>query len=266
MLMQLVNLKIWGTASVCLVSLFVGGLMSPVSAQNFGVGVLGALVTPEYDRGEVRDLKIGMHFSEILPDFYFEHACGSNGGPPFQLVGGFSDYMECTAEAGTGLHEVYVRYDDENEFMVRLYRELEGEALWLETFTGTKVAGHPVILSVLFDEPGTIQGIRVVSDPRAGIDQRRYAYLMRIPIMGKYGRSGWECVDLEAKLGEVEVGGMFVKQRCTKLVPGEKRINVHTNLFRKRGQDGLDDLGNFKEGDFESSSRFEIFGVNVPQI
>jgi hypothetical protein len=264
--MRLVNLKLWRVASVCAAALFVGGVILPVSAQNFGVGVLEALVTPEYDRGEVRDLRIGMHFSDILPQFYFEHACGSNGGPPFQPVNGFADYMECTAEAVTGLHEIYVRYDDENEFMVRLYRELEGEALWLEAFTGTKVAGHPVLLSVLFDEPGTIQGIRVVSDPLAALDQRRYFYLMRIPIMAKYGRSGWECRDLEATNGETEIGGMFVKQRCTKVFAGEKRINVDTNLFRKRGQDGVDDLGNFKAGDFESSARFEIFGLGVPEI
>jgi len=264
--MRLVNLNAWRAASIGAVALIVGGIVAPVYGQNFGVGVLAELVTPEYDRGEVRDLKIGMHFSEILPDFYFEHACGSNGGPPFQPVGGFADYMECIAEAGTGLHEVYVRYDDENEFVVRLYRELEGEALWLETFTGTKVAGHPVLLSVLFDEPGTIQGIRVVSDPRAAVDLRRYAYLMRIPIMARYGRSGWDCQDLEATDGETEIGGMFVKQRCTKVFPGEKRVNVHTNLFRKRGQDGLDDLGKFKAGDFESSSRFEIFGLNIPNL
>jgi hypothetical protein len=98
------------------------------------------------------------------------------------------------------------------------------------------VAGHPVILSVLLDKPGTIQGIRVVSDPRAGVDQRRYAYLMRIPIMARYGRSGWDCQDLEATDGETEVGGMFVKQRCAKVFPGEKRVNVHTNPFCKRGQ------------------------------
>ncbi|MBT4711953.1 MAG: hypothetical protein HOB82_10580 [Alphaproteobacteria bacterium] len=267
--MRLVKLNIGWVAAIGAIgatALLIGGLLAPAQAQNFGVGVLGELVTEDYERGEVRDLRIGMHHTEILPQFYFEHACGSNGGPPFNPVNGFADYMECPAEAGTGLHEIYVRYDDENEFVVRLYRELEGQALWLETFTGTKVAGHPVILSVLFDEPGTVQGIRVVSDPRAGLDQRRYAYLMRIPIMARYGRSGWECEDLEATQGETEVGGMFVKQRCSKVVDDEKRINVDTNLFRKRGQDGLDDLGNFKAGDFESSARFEIFGLDVPDL
>ena len=273
--MRLLNVKIGSIAgrpaaavgaAILGLALAMAGASSLALAQNFGVGVLAELVAPEYDRGEVRDLKIGMHYSEILPIFYFEHACGSNGGPPFNPVSGFADFLECPAEAVTGLHEIYVRYDDENEFIVRLYRELEGEALWLETFTGTKVAGHPVILSVLFDDQGVIQGIRVVSDPRAGLDQRRYAYLMRIPIMAKYGRSGWECRDLEAANGETEVGGMFVKQRCFKVFDGEKRVNLSTNLFRKRGQDGLDDLGNFKAGDFESSARFEIFGLRVPQL
>ncbi len=270
--MRLVDLKMkfgfgrdW-VAATCMALLVVVGGYAPAQGQEFGVGVLGELVTPEYERGEVRDLRIGMHYSDILPEFYFEHACGSNGGPPLKPISGFADFMECAVEAVTGLHEVYVRYDDENEFIVRLYRELQGEALWLETFTGTKVAGHPVILSALFDDAGILQGIRAVSDPRAGLDQRRYAYLMRIPITARYGRAGWECVDLQAEDGETDVGGMFVKQRCTKVVPDEKRLNLATNLFRKRGQDGLDDLGKFKAGDFESSARFEIFGLNVPQI
>ena len=260
------KMKMRWAAATGVALLAVIGVAAPSYAQEFGVGVLGELVAPEYERGEMRDLRVGMHYSEIIPDFYFEHSCGSNGGPPLKPISGFADFMECAAEAVTGLHEVYVRYDDENEFVVRLYRELEGEALWLETFTGTKVAGHPVILSALFDEAGIVQGIRAVSDPRAGLDQRRYAYLMRIPIMARYGRAGWECTDLEAYPGETDVGGMFVKQRCSKIFPDEKRVNLDTNLFRKRGQDGLDDLGNFKAGDFESSSRLEIFALSVPQI
>ena len=80
----------------------------PAAGQDFGIEVLNQLVPRDYVRGEVRDLRIGMHHSEILPDFYFEHACGSNGGPPLKPVGGFEDFAECAEEDGTGLREIYV--------------------------------------------------------------------------------------------------------------------------------------------------------------
>ncbi len=232
-------------------------------SQDFGLNVLGRLTPEDYERGEVRDLKIGMAFTEILPQFYFEFACGSNGGPPFKALGGFMDYMDCAPEAVTGLREVYVRYDDQNEFVVRLYRELQGEQLWLERFTGTKVGGHPVLLSVLFNEEGIIKGIRVVTDPRVSIDERRFAHLLRNQILIRYGRGGWQCEDLDALPGENPLGGIFIKQDCEKLFPDEKKIHIMTKLLRKPGQDGLDDLGNYKPGDFESSTRFEIFSPEI---
>ena len=234
------------------------------AGQDFGLGVLQNLTPEDYERGEVRDLRVGMHLSEILPQFYFEHACGSNGGPPFQPLDGFADFARCTPEPSNGLYEVYVRYDDQNEFVVRLYRELEGEQLWLEQFTGTKVGGHPVILSVLLDDGGVVQGIRVVTDPRAPLDQRRFAHLLRQQIMIRYGRAGWDCVDQEPSPGQTDVGGLYINQICDKLFPGEKRIHLETHLFRKPGQDGLDDRGNYLPGDFESSTRFEIFAPDVP--
>ena len=236
----------------------------PAGAQDFGLGVFENLTPQDYERGEVRDLKIGMPYTDILPQFYFEHACGSNGGPPLQPVGGFLEYAMCAAEPVTGLHEVYVRYDDQNEFVVRLYRELEGEQLWLERFTGTKVGGHPVMLSVLFDDDGIVQGIRVLTDPRLPVDQRRFAYLLRQQIIIRYGRADWECEDLDPAPGQTDVGGLFIKQVCDKDFLGEKRIHLVTHLFRKPGQDGLDDLGNYKPGDFESSTRFEIFAPHIP--
>lgn len=237
---------------------------APSAAQDFGVEVLNELVPRDYVRGEIRDLKIGMHYSEILPDFYFEHACGSNGGPPLKPIGGFEDFAECEPEPVSGLHEAYVRYDDQNEFVVRLYRELEGEQLWLERFTGTKVGGHPVILSVLFNGEGIVNGVRAMSDPRASLDERRFAYLLRQQVLIKYGRAGWECVDLPPAPGERDVGGLFIKQVCTKAFPGEKWVRLETHLFRKPGQDGLDDAGEYKPGDFEASTRLEIFAPEVP--
>ena len=78
----------------------------------------------------------------------------------------------------------------------------------------------------------------------------------------RYGRSDWICEDLDPRPGENSVGGVFIKEDCVKNLE-DKVIHTYTTFFRKPGQDGLDDQGNYKPGDFESMTRFEIFAPGV---
>ena len=75
---------------------------------------------------------------------------------------------------------------------LELFGEQEGR-LGLRKYYGTKVAGHPVVLSVLFDEGGIGQAIRIVTDQRADLEYRRNAYLLRVPLMNAFGAEGWAC-------------------------------------------------------------------------
>jgi hypothetical protein len=182
-----------------------------------------------------------------------EFACGSNGGPPREPLRGWSDFNKCRAEE-TGLHEVYVRFDDQQEYIAKAL----DDASLSKRAAGTRIAGFPVILSVLFDESGTVQGIRIVTDPRAPLQDRRVGQLLRLRIMTHYGEEGWVCTDLPADPGETPVGRIFVKTRCEKAMAG-KRLVLQARLLRKPGQSDYDPVtGDYMPGQFESTTRLDI--------
>src|SRR5580698_4870750 len=128
------------------------------------------------DPGEIHGLKLGLKAQSMTLDGWGELACGSNGGPPRQKLGAWNEFGKCPGEAG-GLHEVTARFDDEAGYVGKAI----GDPLYAAN-SGTRVAGHPVILSVLFDDAGVVRGIRMVSDPRAAPSERRMAHLLRIAI------------------------------------------------------------------------------------
>ena len=82
-------------------------------------------------------------------DGWGELACGSNGGPPRQELDAWSGFKTCPPEPN-GLHQVDARFDDEDEFVAKAL----GEPAYAAQRTGTRVAGHPVVLSALFDDGG----------------------------------------------------------------------------------------------------------------
>lgn len=213
-------------------------------------------------QGDLRDLTVGKWASELPTEGYFAFACGSNGGTPLAQLDDWTSFKDCARDRATGLYEVYVEYDDEGEYLARMLLEVYGEQegrLGLRKYYGTKVAGHPVVLSVLFDEAGVAQAIRAVTDQRADLDFRRNAYLLRVPLMNAFGQDGWACVNPPLSNGETPVGEFFVKMRCEKTVNTGRRVVLEANLYRKAGQTGFDRNGNVLKGDFFSQGRWEIW-------
>ena len=211
------------------------------------------------EQGELRGLKLGQVATEMATDKFGEFACGSNGSAPREPLNGWGDFRKCRPEA-SGLREVYVRYDDREEYAARAANDL---AL-AERLAGTKVAGHPVILSVLFDDAGTVRMIRYVTDPRAPMDQRRFGHLLRLRILERYGSQGWTCADQPAEAGETPVGNIFIKQRCEKVQP-ERRLVMQVRMLRKPGQTDYDPVTReYVPGQFESSTRLEISDPTLP--
>jgi hypothetical protein len=204
------------------------------------------------DPGEIRRLRLGLQAGEMSTDGYGEFACGSNGGPPRQRLDDWSQFRKCQPEA-SGLREVYLRFDDADEYIGRA----TDNPYYAERRIGTRVAGHPVILSVLFDETGLLRGIRFVTDPRAELAARRMAHLLRRAIMDRYDPAGWICTDFPPAAGETPVGGIFVKQRCEKIT-AERHLTVEARLLRKPGQSEIDASGDYTQGQFESWTRFEL--------
>jgi hypothetical protein len=205
------------------------------------------------DPGEIHGLRLGLDAHRMSVDGFGEFACGSNGGPPRAALDGFADFARCRPEA-SGLREVYLRFDDEEEYT--------GKAIDDDQYTrriGTRVAGHPVILSVLFDPAGILRGIRFVTDPRAAPNERRMAHLLRMAAINRYGSVGWTCIDQPPAAGETAVGGIFIKQQCRKATP-ERDLTVEAHFLRKPGQSETDPAtGEYRPGQYESWTRVELF-------
>lgn len=204
--------------------------------------------------GEIHGLKLGLHAAAMTLEGWGQLACGSDGGPPRRDLDTWADFKKCPPEAN-GLHEVAARFDDEDEYVAKAL----GQPAYAAGHIGTRVAGHPVVLSALFDDGGTLRGIRMVSDPRATPLERRMAHLLGVAVINRYGADGWTCTDLPPGKGESAVGGVFIKRRCQKALPG-RALTVAMHFLRKPGQRSIDpETGEYTHGEFESWTRFELF-------
>jgi hypothetical protein len=211
-----------------------------------------ALAQQRPTRAEIWDLKLGNRV-ESLPDEFTDYACGNNGGPPSRPLTGFKDFQRCRPEAD-GLYEVYFRYDDELEY----WAKANNFTTEIQKYSGTKVYDFPVVLSARFNAQGVLAGIRIVSDPRDTTRDREGAYLLRNFLSARFGREGWDCVDLPAEDGETPVFRTFIKQRCSKTVDGA-RADLQATFLRKKGQTEIDPhTGRQTEGQFESMARFDL--------
>ena len=183
-----------------------------------------------------------------------ELACGSNGGPPRQKLEEWSDFAKCRPE-DNNLYEVYARFDDEDEYIGKAIEEPR----YARGKTGTRVAGHPVILSALFDRDGVLRGLRFITDPRAAPHERRMAHMLRLAVINRYEPDGWSCTDFPPADGETPVGGVFIKQRCEKAIDESTRALLVTRHLRKPGQSQYDPhSGRETTNQFESNVRFEL--------
>jgi hypothetical protein len=232
----------------CTRALFlIGALMAALASAQ-------AQAQGRSDPGEIRGLKLGLKAQSMSLDGFGDLACGSNGGPPRQKLDDWSDFAKCRPEP-SGLYEVAARFDDEDEYVGKAI----DEPRYAQGRTGTRVAGHPVILSALFDRDGVLRGLRFISDPRAAPHERRMAHLLRLAVINRYEPDGWTCTDFPPAAGESPVGGVFIKQGCEKAT-SERHLSVETRFLRKPGQSDNDPVtGEYRPGAFESSTRFEIF-------
>lgn len=204
-------------------------------------------------RFAIFDVQLGEPLSQIPEIEIVETACGTNGGPPGRPLESLEEYTKCKPEAN-GLREVYFQYDDELEYWAKA-NELRVES---RLYAGTSVYAHPVIVSVLIDEAGIVQGIRITTDPRAEIRQRQLAVALRRFLFARFGE-GWECVDREPSGGETKFGGTYVNQACSLDGHAEGNVYLEAHFFRKKGQTLVNrNTREVNSSYFESSTRLEI--------
>jgi hypothetical protein len=236
-----------------LVAILACALAAPAAAQSEG-------------RATVWDLKLGAPVAEQPPpDAFRAFACGSNGGAPRAPLAGFDGFRRCPAEPD-GLHEIYVEYDDELEYIARARDDERAISRW----AGTHEVMFPVIVSALFDDSGILRGIRIVTDARpehrnditeANRRKRDEAYTLASVMASRFGIDpARDCRALAPAEGETPVGDLFIKRVCER-TDGGRRIVIRANLYRKPGQSGHNPQlpTQLTQGQFESSTRVEIY-------
>lgn len=199
------------------------------------------------------DVTLGQPVTQVPETAVAEIACGTDGGPPGQPLAAFDDFLTCQPEA-SGLREVVFSYDDEQDYIALAlevgYKFLHG---------GTSVFAHPVIVSLLVDEAGTVQGRRIVTDDRIAIPDRRSAVTLIRNFKARYGAWSLDCTDLPPGEGELPVGNQFIHEACSGQSPdGRSRIALEASYLRKKGQRAISqDTQTVNKGYFESQTRFE---------
>lgn len=174
-----------------------------------------ALAAAKYG-GDVRGFTVGLTTDDLPKEGYLGFACGNNGAAPGKEIAGWHAFAECPTD-GKGLHEVAFQYDDSDV----LFDDLEG----------TAIAGHPVLISLLFNQNGVVEALRVFTDPFARPYNKRRARVLARKVKARFGAGGWICVDLPREGSEGEVGGVFTKERCEADL-GNRTVELITRFYR----------------------------------
>jgi hypothetical protein len=230
-------------------------------AGPFGLsGTAGAqsniAVEPNFD---IWDVQIGQPVTAVSDSVAAIIACGTNGGPTSIELKSFGDWEKCTPEP-TGLREIAFTYDDEQDYIARAL-ELEFRAL----AGGTSMYAHPVVVSMLVDDNGVTQGIRVITDDRANDRDRRMAVVLSKNLQARFSPWNLQCREIPMKEGEQPVGSTFIHDSCTGTNPdgSGQRVLIEGSYLRKKGQEGLNlDTQQVNTGYWESKTRMEV--LNPP--
>lgn len=234
---------------VLLTAVGLSSLPAIVVAQN--------LVEPDF---AIWDVQFGQPVTTVPDSAAAIIACGTNGGPISIELKSFADWAQCTPEA-SGLREIAFTYDDEKDYIARAL-ELEYRAL----AGGTSIYAHPVVVSVLVDDQGVTQGIRIVTDDRASDHDRRVAVTLTENFRARFSPWNLDCKDLPMKDGEQPVGNRFFHQVCRGANPdgSGQTLVIEGSYLRKKGQEGLNEAQQVNKGYYQSETRLEV--LNAPYV
>ncbi|WP_128080053.1 hypothetical protein [Roseicella frigidaeris] len=187
-----------------------------------GFLLLGLAAPVRAEETDLREFRIGMPVAALPASGYVDLACAAR---PETRLAAWSEYRTCPAEPETGLHEVSFRYDETTPL-----------ARSSERFAGTKVAGQPMLLSLLIGDDGRLDGLRMRTDPAAKLFERRKAFLFGDQVKARYGEEGWACRSLPPGDEEAPVGGIFIKEHCDKQT-ADRQYRLERWLYRHEGEE-----------------------------
>ncbi|MEH2628214.1 hypothetical protein V1292_006269 [Bradyrhizobium sp. AZCC 1719] len=168
----------------------------------------------EFSGNDLRDIRLGMAAAELADTGYVDLYCAAD---PKRTLAGWQNWRDCPADAN-GTRAIRFGYDPST------------------SRDGTMVAGHPAILTLLIDDTAHVAGLQIETDPKARLYIRKKAFLLGLQAKSRYGSDGWACTEGQPDAGDQPVGGIYLKERCTKTISGRSLI-VERNLFRRSDQD-----------------------------
>ena len=168
----------------------------------------------EFSGNDLRDIRVGGKVANLPSTGYADFSCAADASA---RPAGWSSWRDCPA-GPDGLRALRFGYDPAT------------------SRDGTVVAGHPTVLTALIDNEGTVAGLKIETDPKTRLYLRKKAFLFGPQVKARYGSDGWTCAQAELAAGEEPVGGVHVKEKCTKTTQGREFV-IERNLFRKAGQD-----------------------------
>jgi hypothetical protein len=175
---------------------------------------------------DVRDLVVGMPIRAIPNAGYVDLFCADDAS---RKLSSWSASGECP-QSTDGRRAVRFRFDPD------------------KSHDGTSIAGHPVILTALFDDSATLAGLEIETDPGAGLYMRKKAFLFGEQVKSRYGSESWMCTQRRPEGDEHPIGGVYIRENCRKTLQGRALI-VERDLFRRSGEKG---------GDFVNQTRVSI--------
>ncbi len=188
------------------------------------------------ESNDLREFRIGMAADEMPRTGYLGFACADGPG---RKLDGWQDYRQCPAEA-SGWHAVRFQYDEAANPLAKVNGLYEG----------TKVGGHPVLLTALLGDDARLKGLVIETDPAARLYLRKKAFLFGEQVKARYGDAGWTCASQDPAADQEPVGGVFANEHCEKTT-ATRRLTLDRVLFRRAGQELKD---------FVSRSRLDILG------
>ena len=222
--------------------------------------VLGAGdASAQQRKPRIWDIPFGTHVRDLPSHEFVDPACGTNGGPASMPIGSFENFARCSVEEATGLYEVWFIHDDTLEYMGYAIRD----AAVADRYRATRVLTQPVILSLLINGDGRLQGYRVVTDPRTEPAARLDAWSVSQHFRARFSGE-WDCAELPREEGESPINGRFVKERCQQVSEG-RRLTMEVRHYFRPGQHQYNPFGGKPmENAFESSARLDVIGIEPP--
>lgn len=186
--------------------------------------ILGALLAfnaSAQAQTDLRQFSVGMSLRDLPQAGYTDFACAN--APDIKLQG-WRGYQQCPKDA-LGLHPVSFRYEDSANPLAQLTEQVHG----------TRVGGHPVLLSLLFGDDGDVRGLHIATDPKARLYLRKKAFLLANQVRARYGNEGWQCQDAKPHGNEEPIGGVFIDRTCRKETTA-REVSFVQELFRRAGE------------------------------